>query len=119
MKIKQITAFCESFETVNQNNSKICNPSFYLPIDKTTYPYRERTPMIQYNPSKPAKYGLLYQSLSEIPYMYFILPYGAKPDEVNEEYGKYRTSTINYTKYLIDELSKINLLEGCNMSIDR
>ena len=97
----------------------MCNPFFYLAIDKTTYPYRERICMIQYNPSKPAKYGLLYQRLSEIPYKYFILPYGAKPDEVNEEYGKYHTSTNSYTKYLIEELSKINLLEGCNMSIDR
>ena len=48
-------------------------------------PYRERKRMIQNSPSKPAKYGLLYQSLSEIPYTYFILPYDAKPDEVNEE----------------------------------
>lgn len=121
-KFDKFTAFREFFEAVNQNNGKMRNPSFYLAIDETLYPYRGRIGMKQYNPRKPAKYGLLYRSLcdAEVPYTYFTLPYGGKPDEENEEYGKYHvTGTDNYTKYLVEEFSKINSLEGCNISMDR
>ena len=40
--------------------------------------------------------------------------------EVNDEYRKYYvTGTDNYTIYLVEEFSKLNSLEGCNISMDR
>ena len=61
------------FESFNKNISKFHYPSSYLAVNKTLYPYRGRIGFKQYNPSKPAKYGLLYRSLCDatVPYTYF------------------------------------------------
>ena len=53
------------FESFNKNISKFHYPSSYLAVNKTLYPYRGRIGFKQYNPSKPAKYGLLYRSLCD------------------------------------------------------
>ena len=70
---RQSDKFCpfrEFFEAVNCSFLKLRNPSAHL------YPYRGRIGFKQYNPSKPAKYGLLFQSLcdSSVQYMYYCLP---------------------------------------------
>ena len=115
-------AFREFFEAVNQNNGKMRNPSYYLAIDETLYPFRGRIGMKQYNPSKPAKYGLLYRSLCDalVPYTYITLSDAGKPDDINNEAKKYYVcDTDSYTKYLVEEFTKINSIEGCNISMDR
>ena len=68
--------FREFFEAVNCSFLKLRKPSAHLAIDETLYPYRGRIGFKQYNPSKPAKYGLLFRSLcdSNVQYMYFCLP---------------------------------------------
>ena len=82
-------------------------PSSYLAIDET-YPYCGRIGIKQYNPSKPAKYGLLYRRLcdSAIPYTYFTLAYAGKPNNVgsNEASKFYVSSTDEYTQYLVHKL---------------
>ena len=121
-KHDKYAAFREFFEAVNQNNGKMRNPSYYLAIDETLYPFRGRIGMKQYNPSKPAKYGLLYRSLCDavVPYTYITLPYAGKPDDINNEAKKYYVcDTDSYTKYLVEEFTKINSIEGCNISMDQ
>ena len=56
----KFAAICEFFMKMNKNNGKCHNPLPYVSVDETLYPYRGRIGMKQYNPSKPAKYGLLY-----------------------------------------------------------
>lgn len=110
------------FEEVNKNNAKGRNPSPYLAIDETLYPYRGHISFKQYNPSKPAKYGLLYRSLcdSVVPYTYFTLPYAGKPNEIDDEAAQYYvTGTDEYTKYLVRGFCKYNQITGCNISMDR
>ena len=65
----------ELFEMMNEQNSKRCFPSPLLTVDKTLYPYHGSIGFKQYNPSKPAKYGLLYRSLCDSPvsYTYYIM----------------------------------------------
>ena len=97
-------------------------PSAYLAVDETLYPYRGRIGFKQYNPSKPAKYGLLYHSLCDasVPYTYFTLPYAGKPEEMCEESLKYYiTGTDEYTKYLVNGFCNYNSILGCNISMDR
>ena len=121
-KYDKFTAIREFFEAINKKNGSMRYPTSYLAIAETLYPYRGRIGMKQYNPSKPAKYGLLYRSLCDasLPYTYYSLPYGGKPEEMNDEYRKYYvTGTDNYTIYLVEEFSKLNSLEGCNISMDR
>ena len=48
------------FMKMNQNNGRYGNPSPYASVDESLCPYRGRIGMKQYNPSKLAKYGLLY-----------------------------------------------------------
>ena len=88
------------------------------------YPYHGRTGFRQYNPSKPAKYGLLCHSLCDatVPYTYFSVPYAVKPEVLNKENSatSYNvTGTDEYTKYLVNGFSSVANISGCNMSMDR
>ena len=80
----KFAAIREFFMKMNENNGRCRNLSPYVSVDETLYPYRGRIGMKQYNPSKPAKYGLLYQSLcdAKVPYMYSALPYARKPEVI-------------------------------------
>ena len=88
-------AIREFFMKMNENNGRCRKPLPYVSVDKTLYPYRERICMKQYNPSKLAKYGLLYQSLcdTKVPYTYSTVPYAGKSEMigVNDYYVKGET----------------------------
>ena len=96
-----------------------------LAIDESLYLYRGRIRIKQYNPSKPAKYGLLhsrgYLCNSTIEYTYFTLPYVGKRNNVwsNKVSTFYVSGTDKYTKYLVTETSKYNKLKGTDISMDR
>ena len=62
----------------------LCDIYEVISIDEKLCAYRGRIGIKQYNPSKPAECGLLYWDLwdSTIPYIYFTLPYGGKPNNV-------------------------------------
>ena len=112
----------ELFEMMNEQNSKRRFPSPLLAVDETLYPYCGSIGFKQYNPSKPAKYGLLYRSLcdSSVSYTYYTLPYAGKPEENTGEPRKYYvTGTDEYTKYLVTEFNRFNSIMGCNISMDR
>ena len=48
------------------------------------------------------------------------MPYAGKPDNINNEAKKYYVcDTDGYTKYLVEVFTKINSIEGCNISMDR
>ena len=90
--------------------------------DETLYPYRGHIGFKKYNPQKPAKYGLLYRSLcdSTVTYTYFSLAYAGKPEVVGGNGAKfYITGTDEYTKYLVNGLSRYTSIQGCNISMDR
>ena len=74
----------ELFKLMNERNVKCRFPSPLLAFDETLYlyPYRGTIGFKQYNPKKPAKYGLLYRSLcdSSVSYTYYTLPYARKPE---------------------------------------
>ena len=76
--------------------------------------------MKQYNPSKPAKYGLLYQSLcdAKVPYTYSTLPYARKPEVIGAN-DYYVTGCDEYTKWLVNNFQIYETLQGWNISLDR
>ena len=80
----KFAAIPEFFMKMNENNGRCRNPSPYVSVDETLYPCLGRTGMKQYNPSKLAKYGLLYQSLCDVkvPYTYSTLPYAGKSEVI-------------------------------------
>ena len=95
----------EIFEAMNSRNASMRCPSALLAVDETLYPYRGHIGFKQYNPQKPAKYGLLYRSLcdSTVTYTYFSLAYAGKPEVVGGNGAKfYITGTDEYTKHLVN-----------------
>ena len=112
----------ELFENMNERNARMRHPSPLLAIDETLYPYRRHIGFKQYNPNKPAKYGLLYRSFcdSSIPYTNYSLPYAGKPEKAEDPAAKYYIFGIDeYTKYLINELPVYCNHQGINISMDR
>ena len=86
------------FMKMNEINGRCCNPLPYVSVDETLYPYCGRIGMKQYNPSKPAKYALLHQSLCDekILYTYSNLPYARKPEVIGAK-DYYVTGCDEYT----------------------
>ena len=94
----------------------------FLVVDDTLYQYRDHIKIKQYNPSMPAKYGLLHCSLCDavVPYTYFTHPYAGKPSQINEESSKYYVKgTDEYSKYLVNGASEYTSFSGCNISLDQ
>ena len=75
--------------------------------------------MKQYNPNKPAKYGILYHTLSDarVPYTYYTLPYAGKPNTFTER-SEYVTDTDNYTKWLVKGAERSVDLRGRNVEVE-
>ena len=112
----------EIFEAMNSRNASMRCPSALLAVDETLYPYRGHIGFKQYNPQKPAKYGLLYRSLcdSTVTYTYFSLASAGKPEVAGGNGAKfYITGTDEYTKYLVNGLSHYTSIQRCNISMDR
>ena len=62
-----------------------------MSLDETLYPMKNQIGFKQYNPDKPAKYGMLFKSLNSagIPYLHRTVVYSSKPEgEANEFYLK-------------------------------
>ena len=45
-------------------------PSEYLYLDETLYPMRNQKRFRQFNPNKPAKYGMFFKSVNAVNYSY-------------------------------------------------
>ena len=58
------------FEKFNNNCGKSIIPDDLLSIDETLYPMRNKVAFKQFNPNKPAKYGLLFKSINASRYPY-------------------------------------------------
>ena len=54
-KEDKFAAIREFFMKMNESNGSCHNPSPYISVDETLYPYHGRIGMKQYNPSKPGK----------------------------------------------------------------
>ena len=107
-KTDKFACIRELFEAMNERNAKMRYPSPQLAIDETLYPYRDCIGFKHYNPTKPAKYGLLYRSLcdSTTTYTYFTLTYAGKPESSDGPAAKYYlTGTDDYPQYLVNEFS--------------
>jgi len=118
-KHDRFAAIRELFETFNRNCSTHVVPEEYLCIDETLYPTRNKISFKQYNPSKPAKYGLLFKSINAVTYTYThcMIPYCGKPTE--DETAYYVSGVEGAVKYLVQNLQKHVDLQGRNITFDR
>ena len=118
-KHDRFAAIRNLFETFNQNCSKCVIPEEFICIDETLYPTRNKISFRQYNPSKPAKYGLLFKSINSVTYTYThcIIPYCGKPTE--DATGFYVKGVEETVQYLVQNLQKYVDLQGRNITFDR
>ena len=115
----RFAAMRQFFEAANDNFSSRLQPDAYLTIDETLYVTRTNIAFRQYNPNKPAKYGLLFKSVNAalIPYTFASAVYAGKP--VNEPNEYYIKGTSNVVKSLVNRLSQRVDLSGRNITTDR
>ena len=118
MPFDRFAAIRVLFEVVNRNCLKHVIPSEYPSIDEPLYPMRNQVSMKQYNPNKPAKYGLLFKSLNDarFPYTYNSLVYVGKPKQGGQ---CYINSIEDHVKTFVQATSSNLPLKGRNISMDR
>ena len=116
-KRDRFAAFRTMFEIFNSNCSTHLIPHDYLSLDETLYPTRTKVSFKQYNPSKPAKYGILFKSLNATQYAYCILPYFGKP--IADSTPFYVAGIEESVKYLVRKLQGFSDFQGRNNTFDR
>ena len=91
----------------------------FLSLHEKLFPMRTHMSFKQYNPNKPAKYGLLYKSVNatRYPYTFIMHPYAGKPKEEATEHCV--TGTEPIVRYLMEGMLEHIKLLGCNVSMDR
>ena len=99
-KNDRFAAMREFFKLFNTNCCTHVIPGPCLALDETLYPMRKQIGVKHYNPSKPAKYGLLIKSINATVYRYTftVTPYCFKPKEEPTEH--YTTGTEAIVKYI-------------------
>jgi len=118
-KHDRFAAMRDFFETFNKKFAEALVPEDYISLDETLYPMRTQISFKQYNPDKPAKYGILFKSLNSAryPYTYQAVVYAGKPEAEPNDF--YITGTAEYIKALVKKLEKYHSLKGRNISMDR
>eukprot|EP00112_Aurelia_sp_Birch-Aquarium-sp1_P009148 Seg2028.7 transcript_id=Seg2028.7/GoldUCD/mRNA.D3Y31 product="hypothetical protein" protein_id=Seg2028.7/GoldUCD/D3Y31 len=88
--------------------------------DETLYATRQQINLKTYNKSKPARYGLLYQSIcsAERPYIHFTNIYAGKPQDQNSAHY-ISGGNFELVNKLVDGLGAFQNLKGRNISMDR
>ena len=89
----------------NEACSEHVTPSDFLSLDEIFYPMRNHIGFKQYNPDKPAKYGMLFKYLNDAGhcFTYRSLVYAGKPKKTPSPY--YVSGTENYIRELMDSPS--------------
>ena len=83
------------------------------------YPTRGAFAFRNYNPSKPNKYGMLFQSLNSVewPFTHSVIVMAGKP--VNQTGEFYIKETVEKVKKLVENQEREIKITGRNISTDR
>ena len=94
-------------------------PGNYLSLDEALHSMRTQISFKQYNPNKPAKYGLLLKAINaaRYPYTFIAAPYCGKPVGDPGEY--YVSGTLEVVKKMVGRLESNVSLTGRSISFDR
>ena len=112
----RFAAFRKSFEKFNKNCGKFLVRNDYLSLLETLYPTRTQ---ISFNPSKPAKYGILYKSINACRYP-FTFSTAVHSGKAKAEPTSYYTPGMSQAvKYLIQNLECHTNLVARNILYDR
>ena len=94
----------------------------YVAIDECLYSMRNKISIKQFNPNKPAKYGLLFKELNEvrIPYIHRSEIYAGRPQIVEDNPASeyYNPTVEGVTLRLVDQVAKYQDVQGRNITMD-
>ena len=118
-KHDRFAAMRNVFETFNYECMSCLVRGDYLSLDETLYLMRTQISFKQYNPNKPAKYGLLLKAINaaHYPYTFIAAPYSGKP--VGDPGEHYVCGTGEIVKQMVEHLDTVVSLAGRNISFDR
>ena len=108
----------EIWEIFNSNFSKHVAPSEYLSVDEKLYSVRQEIALRQYNPNKPHRNGLLLKSLNNARITLYIQSCTVCCKTMGWRWSYYLKSTINYIKYLVNEMEAGQPITGRTISTD-
>ena len=136
-KQDRFAAAREVFEEFNNNCAMALQADDFMAIDECLYPCRNQVAhkiiffsfsyffnnlflqvaMKQYNPNKPAKYGLLFKELNSVrvPFTHRSEVYAGKPEEPGPYYIK---GVEEITLRLVDKYSDFCEIQGRNITTD-
>ena len=108
----RFAAFREFFEKFHSNCGRHVIPDDFLSLDETLYPMRTQIGFKQLNPSKPAKYGMLFKSVNaaRYPYTFITSVYSGKPEGNPCQY--YVTGSDGIVMHLVSRLQRLVDLRG-------
>ena len=117
-----IYTYREVFEEWNSRCGKFLQMGDYVTIDECLYSMRNKISFKQFNPNKPAKYGLLFKELNEvrIPYIHRSEIYSGRPEitEDNPASEFYNPTVEGVTLRLVDQVAKHQDVTGRNITMD-
>ena len=112
----RFAAFCKFLKNLTKTG-KFLVPDDYLSLDETLYPTRTQIIFKQFNPSKPAKYGMLYKSINAFRYPFTFSTAVYPCQSKAEPTSHYTPGTSQTVKYLIQNLECHTNLMGRNTFI--
>ena len=118
-QIDRLAAIREIFEMFNCNCSKHVAPTVHSAVDECLYPMRNKSDLKNYNPDKPAKYGLLIQSYNSVdfPFTHSMIVSTGKPKSGDGPY--YIPKVFEKVRKLVENTERYVKLQGRNISMDR
>jgi hypothetical protein len=117
-KSDKFAACQEIYEEFNDGCSQAVQMGAYGAIDECLYACRNSISFKQYNPSKPAKYGLLFKQITdvEVPFTHRSEVFAGRPhQEGNTPY--YINTTEAIVHRLINEVAKHQDLTGVTKNL--
>ena len=119
-KTDRFSAIRDIFEQLNTNCAKYMAPEAYSALDETLTPTRVRSAFVQYNPRKPARYGILFRSINAITFRYThsVIVMAGKPENT-EDAHYYIPTVMESVKVLVRHLEKYQVLGGRTISTDQ
>ena len=113
----RLAACRDIHEEWNDNCSAALQADDFMAIDECLYACRNQISIKQYNPNKPAKYGLLIKELNSVrvPYTHRSEVYAGKPVSEGPYYLK---SVEELTLRLVDKYSEFCEVQGRNITVD-
>ena len=116
----RFAAMRDIFEAFNESCAKYMSPEVHSALDECMYSTRVGVNFRQYNPRKPAKYGILFRSINAITFRYThsIIVCAGKPENTKDA-RFYIPTLLDSVQKLVNNLKKYQEMSGRTIATDQ